>query len=56
MKRKILLFLCTTVVLVADPTFLGYLSTREQGTQLLVSTSAESAPRWTKVGDTVDGY
>ena len=56
MKRMMLLFLVTGVVSLADPAFLGYLTTKEQGTQLLVSTSAESAPRWTKVGDTVDGY
>jgi hypothetical protein len=56
---KTALFLLITLIATsvrAEPAFVGMMSTREHGTVFAVVSSPGAVPRWTKVGDTVDGF
>ena len=49
-------FLTFAVVAQAEPVFLGYMITRDEGARFVVAASATEPGRWLKIGDSVGGY
>ena len=56
MKQKLVLLLLLAPFANAEPVFVGFMSTREDGGLYAVKPSAEKPTQWLKIGGTVDGY